>query len=105
MIYGEFIAVKLSVSGKYAIDSPLGTNDEGTTSKNRKRKREEAVGWALFQTAGCWCAGRLRRGEGWGYAGVSANKCCSGRVFGGIIGDVLWAFTFLKGRDCIYAFG
>lgn len=62
---GEFIAVKLSVSDKYAIDSPVGSNDEGTTNKNRERKRKYAVHWAHFHTAGRWCEGRARKGEGW----------------------------------------
>lgn len=38
MSCGEFIAVRLSVSDKYAIDSPVGTSDEGTTNKNSERK-------------------------------------------------------------------
>lgn len=44
----EFIAVKLSVSDKYAIDSPVGSNDEGTTNKNREKKRKYTVHWAHF---------------------------------------------------------
>lgn len=32
--------MKLSVSDKYAIDSPVGTNDEGTTNKTRERERK-----------------------------------------------------------------
>lgn len=62
---GEFIAVKLPVSDKYAIDGPVGTNDEGATIKNRERKRKHAVCWAQFQPAGCWCVGRARNGKGW----------------------------------------
>lgn len=63
---GEFMVVKLSVSDKYVIDSPVGANAEETTNKNRERKRNWAVRWGPFQTAGFWYAGRLRKGEGWG---------------------------------------
>lgn len=35
---GEFIAVKLPVSDRYATDSPVGADDEGAASKNGEEK-------------------------------------------------------------------
>lgn len=40
---GEFIAVKLPVSDKYAIDGPVGTDDEGATIKNRYKKETRSL--------------------------------------------------------------
>lgn len=66
---GEFIAVKLPVSDRYATDGPEGADDEGTASKNGEEeelgeKKELSIvsdscggvqgGWGRDRAGTCW---------------------------------------------------
>lgn len=77
---GEFIAVKLPVSNRYATDSPVGANDEGTANKSGEEKElgeKKELGSRLGVVSDS-CAG-VQGGRGRDRAGdvlVSALKKC-----------------------------
>lgn len=68
MSCGEFIAGKPPVSDRYATDSPVGANDEGTANQNGEEKElgeKKELGSSLGIVSDS-CGGVVDAGEGTG---------------------------------------